>query len=114
MKAKKSIALIIGLLLISISIFAQKPKYQKENFKVWGNCEMCKTTIEKAVKSVDGVKTARWNVVNGKMKVKFNPKKTTIEQIHKAIATVGYDTELHKATDEIYNKLHYCCKYERK
>ena len=114
MKSKKSIALIIGLLLISISIFAQKPKYQKENFKVWGNCEMCKTTIEKAVKLVDGVKTARWNVVNGKMKVKFNTEETTIEQIHKAIAAVGYDTEILKATDESYNKLHYCCKYERK
>ena len=36
---------------------------------------MCKATIEKAVKAVDGVKTARWNVVNGKMKIKFNPEK---------------------------------------
>ena len=114
MKLIKNLLLIICLAFFSVSVAAEKPKYQKEKFKVWGNCEMCKTTIEKAVKSVDGVKTARWNVVNGKMKVRFNPKKTTIEQIHKAIATVGYDTELHKATDEIYNKLHYCCKYERK
>jgi hypothetical protein len=36
-----------------------------------------------------------------------------LEQIHKAIAAVGYDTELFKATDESYNNLHFCCKYER-
>ena len=113
MKSKKSIILNFTLLLISISLFAQKPKYQKEDFKVWGKCEMCKTLIEKTVKSIDGVKTARWNVVNGKMKVKFNPELTNMDDIHKAIALVGYDTELYKATDESYNNLHYCCKYER-
>ena len=113
MTQKRSIVLIIGFVLISISISAQKNKYQKENFKVWGNCEMCKTTIEKAIKAVDGVKIARWNIANREMKVKFNREKTNIDYIHKAITNVGYDTELYKASDESYNKLHYCCKYER-
>ena len=113
MESKKNIILIISILLISISISAQKPKNQKENFKVWGKCEMCKNTIEKAVKSVDGVITARWNMANGKMKVNFDPKKTNLDQIQKTITTVGYDTELYKASDESYNKLHHCCKYER-
>jgi len=72
------------------------------------------TTKWGTVKAVDGVKTARWNVVNGKMKIKFNPEKTNLDQIHKAIIHVGYDTELYNASDESYNKLHYCCKYERK
>ena len=88
-------------------------KYEKENFKVWGKCDMCKTLIEKTVKSIDGVKTARWNMINGNMKVKFNPELTNLDDIHKAIALVGYDTELYKATDESYNNLHFCCKYER-
>jgi len=104
---------LISFLLVSFMASAQKPKYQKENFKVWGKCDMCKTLIEKTVKSVDGVKTARWNMINGNMKVKFNPETTTLEQIHKAIVGVGYDTELFKATDESYNNLHFCCKYER-
>ncbi len=114
MIALRKIILFISVVLISVSGYAQKPKYEKENFKVWGKCEMCKTTIEKAVKSVEGVKTARWNMANGKMKVKFNPEKTDVEKIQQAIAFVGYDTELFKATDESYNNLHYCCKYERK
>ena len=52
-------------------------------------------------------------MVDGEMKVKFNPEKTDLEKIQQAIAFVGYDTELFKATDESYNKLHHCCKYER-
>ena len=52
-------------------------------------------------------------MLNGKMKVKFNPELTNLDDIHKAIALVGYDTELYKATDESYNNLHFCCKYER-
>ena len=110
----KDIILVVSFIFISVSLSAQKPKYQKENFKVWGKCEMCKTTIEKVAKSIEGVKTARWNEINGKMKVKFNSEKTDLNQIQKAIAAVGYDTELFKASDESYNKLHYCCKYERK
>ena len=113
MKTIKNVLLIICLAFFSFTVAAEKPKYQKEDFKVWGKCDMCKTLIEKTVKSVDGVKTARWNMINGNMKVKFNPETTTLEQIHKAIVGVGYDTELFKATDESYNNLHFCCKYER-
>ena len=113
MIALRKIILFISVILISVSVFAQKPKYEKVNFKVWGKCEMCKTTIEKAAKSVEGVKTARWNIINGKLKVKFNPEKTNLERIQQLIASVGYDTELFKATDESYDKLHFCCKYER-
>ena len=112
MRILKFLTFISFLLLFFVSS-AQKPRYEKENFKVWGKCDMCKTLIEKTVKSIEGIKTARWNVVNGKMKVKFNPELTNLDDIHKAIALVGYDTELYKATDESYNNLHFCCKYER-
>ena len=30
-----------------------------------------------------------------------------------AVAKVGHDTDMHKATDEAYNKLPSCCKYDR-
>ena len=112
MRILKFLTFLSFLLLFFVSS-AKKPKYQKEDFKVWGKCDMCKTLIEKTVKSIEGIKTARWNVVNGKMKVKFNPELTNLDDIHKAIALVGYDTELYKATDESYNNLHFCCKYER-
>ena len=99
--------------LVCLTAFAQKPKWEKVNFQVSGNCDMCKTKIEKAAKAVEGVKTARWNVVSKKMKVKFNPAITNTDKIQQIIASIGYDTEKHKATDEMYNNLHHCCKYER-
>ncbi|MBT5090648.1 MAG: heavy-metal-associated domain-containing protein [Flavobacteriales bacterium] len=104
---------IICLTFICLTAFAQKPKWEKSFFHVSGKCEMCKTKIEASAKRIDGVKTARWNIVNGKMKVKFNPEITNTDKIQKTIASIGYDTEKHKATDEAYNNLHYCCKYER-
>jgi hypothetical protein len=30
-----------------------------------------------------------------------------------AIANSGHDTKMHKASDEVYDKLPGCCKYER-
>jgi len=112
MKIVKTLS-IIFLTFICLTAFAQKPKWEKATFKVSGNCEMCKTKIETSAKGIEGVKTAKWNVVNGKMKVKFNPEITNTDKIQKTIASIGYDTEKYKATDEDYNNLHYCCKYER-
>jgi len=105
---------LVCLTLVCLTAFAQKPKWEKANFQVSGNCEMCKTKIETAAKGVEGVKTAKWNVVNGKMKIKFNPAITNNDKIQQVIASIGYDTEKHKSTDEVYNNLHHCCKYERK
>jgi len=85
----------------------------KEKFKVYGNCGMCKKKIDKAAKSVEGVKSAKWNVDTKKITVKFDRSKTTLVAIKKAIAKLGYDTEEYRAKDETYNGLHSCCKYER-
>ena len=104
---------LVCLTLFCLTAFAQNPKWEKVNFQVSGNCDMCKTKIEKAATGVEGVKTAKWNAVSGKMKIKFNPAITNNEKIQQAIAIIGYDTEKHKATDEVYNNLHHCCKYER-
>ena len=31
-----------------------------------------------------------------------------------AIAKAGHDTDMHKASKEVYDKLPACCKYDRK
>jgi periplasmic mercuric ion binding protein len=85
----------------------------KEKFKVWGNCGMCNEMITTAAKSVDGVLSAKWSAENQIMVVKFNSEKTTLDDIQKKIASVGYDTEKYKSKDEVYDKLHYCCQYDR-
>ncbi len=87
---------------------------QTAKFQVWGNCGMCKKTIEKAAKSIEGVASADWNVETHQFTVAFDPAKTSVDKVHQAIAAAGYDTDQVKGDDKAYNKLHGCCQYDRK
>lgn len=111
MKLKHVISLI--LFLATLNSFSQEVEIKKESFKVWGNCEMCKKKIDNATLSVKGVKSASWSVASDIMKVKYDSEVTDLNEIKKAIAAVGYDTEEYRAEDEVYKKLHHCCQYER-
>jgi len=83
-----------------------------ETFKVWGNCDMCKTRIEKAVKE-DGASSANWDQKTKLLTVTFDPSKTSIDSFGKKLAGVGHDTEKYQTDDKTYNALPECCKYER-
>ena len=84
------------------------------SFGVRGNCGMCKTTIQKAALSVDGVEEASWDTKTKilDIKTKSNIDSITIK-LHEAVAKSGYDTELISANDEDYNNLPGCCQYNR-
>ena len=84
-----------------------------ETFKVYGNCGMCKRTIEKAAASLEGVKSAVWDMETDMLTVTYNAKKVDLDQIKLAVAASGYDSDSHRAPDEAYNNLHGCCQYER-
>ncbi|HRH35934.1 MAG TPA: heavy-metal-associated domain-containing protein [Catalimonadaceae bacterium] len=88
-------------------------KVEKATFKVWGNCDMCKTTIESAA-DVKGVKSANWNVDSKMFSVTFNPDKISLDKIHELIAASGYDTDKLKGDDKAYAALPDCCHYERR
>ena len=72
---------------------------------------MCRERIEKAAVSVSGVATAIWNNDTKLISVDFDPEKTDLITIQKAIAKVGHDTELFKADDVTYKSLPECCYY---
>lgn len=82
------------------------------DFKVWGNCGMCKKTIEKSLDK-EGIE-ANWDKNTKQIKVQYDSVKYTEDQIHSMIADAGYDTEKKRGNDVAYSKLHKCCKYERK
>ena len=82
-------------------------------FKVWGNCEMCKETIEGSLK-VDGITKADWNVETKEITVSYDDKKISLDQIQKNIASVGYDNEKYKGDEKAYGELPGCCQYDRK
>lgn len=81
--------------------------------KVAGNCDMCKARIEKAAGNIDGVGTAAWNKDTKMMEVSFDPVKTNLMVIEKAIAEKGHDTQNHQAHTDDYGNLPGCCHYER-
>jgi len=117
---KKTMKILIGLMFLVVTMVnAQEQttttndEAKTETFKVWGNCGMCKTTIEKATNAVEGVSKAEWDKETKMIEVSFDESKTDLHKIHKAIANSGYDTEMHKATDEAYSGLPGCCQYER-
>ncbi len=105
----KKIVIVI-VFLIGIVGFSQN-KNAKLTLKVDGVCEMCKKRIETACIKTKGIKSAVWNVETHELKLLFNENSTNIETIKKNIVAVGHDTEGMKASDEVYNKLHGCCKY---
>lgn len=96
--------------------FAQnkKNKNAKYTVEVNGNCDQCQKRIQKAALSVSGVKMANWDIETHQLSVLLNEEKTSIQEVEKAIAKVGHDTQTVKATEESYQNLHHCCKYERK
>ncbi|MEP7165754.1 MAG: hypothetical protein ABI741_13725 [Ferruginibacter sp.] len=86
---------------------------KKETIKVWGNCGMCKKTIEKSAISA-GAASANWNTDSKQLKVSYAVNKTSGTKIQQAIANSGYDTQDFTADNNAYQKLHSCCQYDRK
>jgi len=134
----KSILVLITMLTLTFSIQAQSCCNQKTTekascctsksekkksrlsknsehatFKVYGNCGMCKKTIEEAIKDLKGVQLVDWNMDSGLMRVSYKAKHISLDTIKQKIADVGYDTDSHRAKDEVYSNLHGCCQYER-
>ena len=73
-------------------------------------CEMCKETIENGLAYVDGIKSARVDVENKEINVKYKADKISEEEVKKAITKLGYAAGDMPADKEAYDKLHGCCK----
>jgi Cu(I)/Ag(I) efflux system membrane fusion protein len=80
---------------------------------VHGNCGMCKTRIEEAAKSLDGVLIAEWDSDSQMLHLEFSSDMVSTMDVEKAIVAVGHDTENHSAPDDVYEALPGCCLYDR-
>lgn len=101
------------LLLVSFSSCAGTIKNTAtESFKVAGNCDMCKKTIETAAYQ-KGISEAEWNKDTKIVELTYNSKETSADELLKRIAYAGYDNERFLAPDDAYAKLPSCCHYDR-
>lgn len=108
-------AFVVGAVLLIVSVYSSASAAEKtETIKVWGNCGMCKKTIEKSLKDVEGVQSAIWNKQTKMLNVKFDDSKISLKKIEEKVAASGYDTQNVKGDDKAYKNLHECCQYDRK
>jgi mercuric ion binding protein len=119
----KKVLIFLAIVLAPASAcFAQKAQNKPAkspkgavtaSFKAYGNCGMCERRIESALTQMPGVVSAEWNSETALLAVKYLGKNVTLQEIKKKVAAVGHDTDEFRAPDEVYDKLHGCCKYER-
>ncbi len=105
--------ILVPALLLSTSCNGQIKNAKTEIVKIYGNCDMCKTTIEKAG-SKNKMAKVDWNKDSKIATITFDSKTTNEDEILKRVALAGYDNEKFLAPDDAYAKLPECCKYERK
>jgi len=109
---KKIITLVLLFTVVAINA-QEKLKSKKVAIEVSGICDMCKARIEKAAFKTKGVKSAEWSTETKSLSLIINEHKTDVLTIQKNMAAIGHDTEGVQATEDAYNGLHGCCKYER-
>ncbi|RTL60660.1 MAG: cation transporter [Sphingobacteriales bacterium] len=94
--------------------YERTPGFKKETIKVFGECSMSKHRIENAVKSIEGVRSASWDINSKLLKIEYSIfKKDMPDVIRKKLTALGHDTDKLKADDMAYQKLPVCCRYER-
>ncbi len=110
----KSIKLLMAMaLMLSISTcFAEIKNAKVETVHIYGNCSICKSTIESAA-NVKDVVQIEWNKDTKMAVLTYDEKQTNQDEILKRIGLAGYDSDKFLAPDNVYAKLETCCQYER-
>ena len=110
----KSIKILMAItVLLSCTIGnAQIKNTITKNLIIYGNCDMCKSNIEKAG-NVKKVAHVEWDKNTKMATLTYDAGKTNQDEILKRIALAGYDSDRFLAPDDIYAKLPECCRYNR-
>ncbi|MBK7956661.1 MAG: heavy-metal-associated domain-containing protein [Bacteroidetes bacterium] len=101
------IAIIFFLAIFNTNLFAVE---QKTSIKTSANCKMCKKTNEQTLLSIKGVKSAKLDLTNFKVKVVYDDAFIDVKGLEMAISKVGYDANNTKSDSTAYSELPACCK----
>lgn len=112
MKSISKILVAIIVLLSYTSCNAQTKNQKTETVKIYGNCGMCKSTIEKAG-NMKNQANVDWDKETKMATISFDSLKTSKVEILKRIALAGYDSDIFLAPNDTYSNLAGCCQYER-
>ncbi|HID56535.1 TPA: copper chaperone CopZ [Candidatus Poribacteria bacterium] len=68
---------------------------EKAVLKISGmSCQHCVHAVKSALESLDGVKKAKVSLDEGKVEVKYDPKKVSTERMIQAVSDAGYEAKL--------------------
>ncbi|MEW6061247.1 MAG: heavy metal-associated domain-containing protein [Bacteroidota bacterium] len=92
--------MILLTVIFAAALFATE-KDKTATLNISGmTCQSCANTVEKALKKVDGVKSATVNLAEKKATVVFVSTKTTIASLIKAVDDAGFTASNEKATQK--------------
>ena len=104
--------MIVSIVLSTMACNAQIKNQRTETVKIYGNCGMCESTIEKAG-NMKNLTNLDWDKETKMATILYDSLKTSKEEILKRIALFGYDNDTFLAPDDTYSSLPECCQYER-
>ncbi|HKO76063.1 MAG TPA: DUF3347 domain-containing protein [Flavobacterium sp.] len=113
MNSLKKIMMTIMLLFSFVASNAQIKNAKTEEVKIFGNCGMCESTIEKAG-NLKKITQVDWNKDTKMAVLTYDSAITNKDEILRRIALAGYDSNSFLAPDNVYSKLPECCQYDRK
>lgn len=112
MKSLKHLMVAIIVLLSYTFSNAQTKNEKTETVKIYGSCDMCKSTIETAG-NMKNIAIVDWDKTTKMATISYDSLKTSKEQIVKRIALAGYDSDIFLAPQDTYASLPSCCQYDR-
>ncbi len=84
---------------VSVSKEGEEPR--EVSLKISGmSCASCAVTIEKALKNLEGVKSANVNFATERATVKYSPESVSILDLRKKVQDVGYGVESEEEVDK--------------
>lgn len=108
----KKLLIVTTLLVAFTSCEAQIKNTKTETVKIYGNCDMCEKTIEKAG-NLNKIAKVDWDTDSKMAILTYDSLKTNTNEILKRIALAGYDNDTFLAPNDTYSKLPECCQYDR-
>lgn len=104
------VSMLVALVSMSAGAQTQGKKQETVQIKTSAVCDMCKKTLEKAMAYEKGVKSSSLDVDSKVLTVVFDSRKTSVDNVRKAVTETGYDADGKPAEERAYNRLDDCCK----
>jgi periplasmic mercuric ion binding protein len=104
------------IVFFSFPTFSQTNKHEKATIQssfICKTCEMCGTCgplFQKKLLKIKGLRMIEFDKEKNTIIVYYNGRKTNLQVIKNAIASIGYDADDLKANPEAREELYDCCK----